>query len=81
MNGILNYRGAILSKYKTITAFSKAIGWSCSKAKRILSGTQSMNSDDIIAIANCIEIEDVDTFMLIFFGDLSTKWTNKNKTA
>lgn len=72
----MTLRGIILSKYKTIGAFSDAIGWSRNKAGRIIRGEQELSMRDIVELTAILEIEDRQLFDDIFFPQLSTMWTS-----
>jgi hypothetical protein len=78
MEEIITVPGAILSKFKTIKAFAKTIGWKRTKASRIVNQIQQPDTDDIYQLTECLGIEDSNTFILLFFPALSTKWTNKS---
>lgn len=73
MNGQL--RGAVYAKYRTITAFANTIGWSYSKASRIVNEEQNPSAAEIALMAKTLEITNPSDFMRIFFDDMSTKWT------
>lgn len=81
MENILTLRGAVLSKYKTIGAFANAVGWKRNKASRIINGVQEPNSVEIQEITACLEIDNSQVFMQIFFTSLSTMWTNKQTAS
>ena len=76
MNEIVTLRGVILSRYKTIGAFAKAIGWKRTKASRIINGVQDPDMTDIQEITKLLEIKTQETFIDIFFAPLSTMWNN-----
>lgn len=78
MNGVINLRGAVLSRFETVGKFADAIGWSRPKASRIINGAQSPTTDEIQKIVECINIDTVDLFMQIFFPEQSIKWTTKS---
>ena len=73
MNGQL--RGAVYAKYRSITAFANTIGWSYSKASRIVNEEQTPSAAEITLMAKTLEITNPGEFMRIFFGNVSTKWT------
>lgn len=81
MENILTLRGVVLSKYKTIGAFAEAVGWKRNKASRILNGVQEPNSTEIQEITACLELDNSQVFMQIFFASLSTLWTNKQTAS
>lgn len=57
MTTIKTLRLAILGEYKSIAAFAKAVGWSNSKASRIVRGEQAPDLTDIRRIAKALHIE------------------------
>lgn len=61
-------RGLILSKYKTITAFSEAIGWNRTKASRIVNGIQEPTIQDVKDLTRILEIESLEGFARTFFA-------------
>lgn len=81
MSELLNYRGIVLSKYKSISDFAKAIGWSRNKASRILNCKQEPDSQDIIDLTKLLKIPSQEEFFAIFFAELSTMWTDSKKSA
>lgn len=76
MADAITLRGLVLSKYKTIGDFAKAIGWKRNKASRIVNGKQYPNTEEIQKITACLNINSADLFVNIFFAPLSTMWTN-----
>ena len=50
-------RLAILGEYKSVAAFAKAVGWSNSKASRIVRGEQAPDLPDIRRIAKALRLE------------------------
>ena len=70
-----NYRGIVLSQYKSITDFAVSIGWTRNKASRIVNGKQEPDAKDMERMAEVLEINTPEKFMDIFFDKLSTKWT------
>lgn len=65
--------GLLLQKYRSASAFGRAMGWGRQKASNILNGRAQPSADDMIKIANGIGITDAHTFMSLFFPSLSTK--------
>lgn len=72
---ILTLRGAVLSKFKSISEFARAIGWKANKASRIINGVQTPSVDEIIEMSECLGIDSPEVFIQIFFSSMSTKWT------
>lgn len=66
-------RGAIFSKYSSISAFAKAAGWSRNKASRIVNLVTKPSVSDMEKIAEVLDIVDSDRFMSIFFPGMTTK--------
>lgn len=65
--------GVLLQKYRSATAFGRAMGWGRQKASNILNGRVQPSADDMIKIANDVGITDAHTFMSLFFPSMSTK--------
>ncbi len=80
MNNLLTLRGVILSQYKTIGDFAKAMGWKRNKASRIINGIQEPSNGEIRQPVEVLEITQ-DAFMDIFFASMFTKCTNRDKSA
>lgn len=68
-------RGAVFSKYPSIEAFAKQVGWKRNKASRIINGVQKPSADDIEQMANCLEITNAELFVSIFFPGVFTMRT------
>jgi transcriptional regulator with XRE-family HTH domain len=81
MNDMINLRGLALSKFRNISDFANAIGWSRNKASRILNGNQIPNGEEIESLAICLDVSSADAFIQIFFAPLSTKWTSDRESA
>ena len=60
-------RGAVFSKFPSILAFAKAIGWNRRKAAKIVNGTQRPNAEEMEAMAKQLGIDNAEDFMDIFF--------------
>lgn len=67
-------RGAVLSKYPSITAFAEAMKWDRKKASRIVNRVQTPSVDDMYQMADLLGITDCDSFVHIFLPLLPTKW-------
>ena len=65
--------GLAMDKYKTVTSFANAIGWGRQKASRILNGQRKPTIDDMEQIAAVLHIEDMASFLQIFFPRYATK--------
>ena len=81
MNNLITLRGAVMSKYRTISSFADEIGWKRNKASCIINGVQEPTSQDIQEITRCLEINSVDIFLQIFFSPMSTIWSNESSEA
>ena len=66
-------RGAVLSKYPTITAFAEALKWDRKKASRIVNRVQKPTVDDIYKMATLLEITNPEAFLRIFLPMATTK--------
>lgn len=60
-------RGAIFSKYSSISSFADDIGWTRQKASRIVNGLQRPGAEEIEQMARLLAIDNADDFMEIFF--------------
>lgn len=78
MEGVITLRGAVASKYKSISNFARAIGWTRNKASRIINNEQDITLSEIIEVTNALEIDSPEVFLNIFFAPLSTKWKVEN---
>lgn len=78
MGGIITLKGVALSKYGSVSKFSRNLGWSRNKASRILNKLQEPTLEEIVQLSECLGISEPDTFMDIFFEKLSTKWSNRH---
>lgn len=72
----MTYRGLVFSKYRNISEFAQAIGWSRNKASRVVNGIQEPDANDMEKMAELLDINTPEAFIDIFFKGLSTKWTN-----
>lgn len=71
-------RGAIFSKYSSISSFADAIGWTRQKASRIANGLQRPGAEEIEEMARILSINNADDFMEIFFK-VSTQSRQKRR--
>ncbi len=67
MGGIITLKGVALSKYGSVSKFSRNLGWSRNKASRILNKLQEPTLEEIVQLSECLGISEPDTFMDIFF--------------
>jgi hypothetical protein len=70
-------RGLVYERYKTVSEFARDIGWSYSKANRIVNNRQDLSCDDIEKITLLFCINTQEQFFDIFFAPLSTMWKNR----
>lgn len=70
----INIRGYVYSKYKSVFDFADDMGWSHSKASRIVNGQQEPTASEMADIAGKFEMGSKE-FISLFFPKLSTKWT------
>ena len=67
-------RGAVLSKYPSITAFAHDLKWDRKKTSRIVNRVQNPSVDDMYAMSDKLGISNGSTFIEIFLPELTTKW-------
>ena len=67
-------RGAVMSKFPSITAFAKAVKWDRKKASRIVNHVQDPTMNDIYQMVDVLAINSSDDFVRIFWPSLPTKW-------
>lgn len=60
-------RGAVFSKFQSISAFADAMEWTRQKASRIVNGQQRPTAEDMEKMAKCLGIKNAKEFMSIFF--------------
>lgn len=54
MDKIINLKGIVISKFGSISAFSKEIGWCYSKTNRIVNGRQLPDASEIKDMARAL---------------------------
>ena len=69
-------RGAVLTKFSSITSFAKAMKWDRKKASRIINHVQNPTVDDMEKMSVCLGINDSVTFMRIFLPWIPKMWDN-----
>ena len=67
-------RGAVLSKYPTIKAFSDAMNWDRKKGSRIVNRLQKPSAADMEKMAELLDVKDANSFVHIFLPSVSTMW-------
>lgn len=65
-------RGLIFSKYRTVSEFADAMGWSRTKAARIASGKQQPKKADMEALIDKLKIPPT-SIAPVFFGSVFTE--------
>lgn len=70
-------RGMIMSRYPNISSFAKAMHWDRKKASRIINKLQKPSASDMEQMAECLQIEDAESFVHIFLPSVSTMWENQ----
>ena len=68
--------GAVLSKFRTITNFAKAMEWDRKKASRIINRHQKPTANDMEQMARLLNIRDAESFVRIFLPSVPTMWEN-----
>ena len=69
-------RGLIYSRHRSLSEFSKAIGWDVNKVKRIASGQQRLTNEDLKKIAVHFKLNQQE-FLGLFFDGLFKEGGNK----
>ena len=59
-------RGAVLSRFKSVSEFAQAIGWNYAKTHRIVIGVQKPDTDDIRQMCATLNITDTDKLRPFF---------------
>ena len=67
-------RGAVLSKFPSITSFADALKWDRKKASRVVNRVQKPSADDMEHMAEILDVHDPAMFIRIFLPSVSTKW-------
>ena len=57
MEGSIGIRGVVYDKYKSISAFAQAIGWTRQKATLIVNGDQEPNLDDVDKMSKALNLD------------------------
>lgn len=72
----LSTRGAVVSKYGSISAFARHLNWSTRKANYIVNGRQQPTAEDMERMADALDIKTAEEFVRFFYPSKSTMWTN-----
>ena len=67
-------RGAVLTKFQTITDFANAMKWDRKKASRIVNHIQAPSAKDMENMVKVLDVPDSDSFVRIFLPSISTMW-------
>ena len=67
-------RGAVLTKYTSITAFAQDLKWDRKKTSRIVNHVQNPSVDDMYKMSDLLGVTDSRSFVEIFLPALTTKW-------
>lgn len=67
MDGI-NLKGLVISKYGSIAAFAKEMGWCNSKASRVIRGVQNPDSEEIKEMVTRLGITDPCLVISVFLS-------------
>lgn len=68
MDKIMSLKGIVVSKFGSISAFSKEIGWCYSKTNRIVNGKQLPDASEIKDMARVLNIDDPSLVSSIFLS-------------
>ena len=69
------FRGKVIEKFGTISAFALAMNWSQRKASYITTGRQEMTAKEMEDCAEKLDVDNIADFMRIFYPHLSIKWS------
>ena len=67
-------RGAVLTKFPSISCFAKEMNWDRKKASRIINRIQKPSADDMEQMAKILGVNDSDSFVRIFLPSVPTMW-------
>jgi len=67
-------RGAVLTKFRSISAFAEAMKWDRKKASRIVNRIQKPTVKDMMKMATVLGVHDSNSFINIFLPEFSTMW-------
>lgn len=68
-----NLRGRIISKYRSVLNFGKALRWSTRKTYDIVNGKQEPTAKDIEAMCEALDVVVPEDMRLLFFCELVHK--------
>lgn len=78
---IMALRGAIAERYKTQSAFAKAIGWSDNKVSRLMTGKHSPDMEEISEITRALDLSKERYIDIFYLPIASTNGDEKQKGA
>lgn len=67
-------RGAVMTKFPSITSFADALKWDRKKASRVVNRVQKPSAEDMESMADLLDVHDPATFIRLFLPSVSTKW-------
>ena len=67
-------RGVVLTKFRSIAAFARAVNWDRKKASRIVNHVQYPTVGDMEIMIDVLDIPDADSFVRIILPWFSTMW-------
>lgn len=67
MDNKITLRGMVVSIFGNISEFAQSIGWSYSKAYRIVSGDQIPDLNDVREICKALQVADPEDICKIFY--------------
>lgn len=65
---------AVLTKFRSISNFARALNWDRKKASRIVNRQQLPTAKDMDEMADALDVHDCETFMHLFLPFIPTKW-------
>ena len=68
---------AVLSKFRNISTFARALDWDRKKASRIVNRQQMPTAKDMDEMAEALDVHDCETFMHLFLPFIPTKWESE----
>lgn len=60
------FRGMVVSKFKSISAFAKALGWTPGKTNRVVNNLDRATVADFVQMIRVLGITDMETVRTIF---------------
>ena len=69
-------RGLVVSRYGSISKFSRSIGWSGAKTYRLVTGVQEPNAAEIAVLAEALAITDPKELVELFILPWCSRFAN-----